>query len=104
MLYYKTQLMESNNLRNMKTFQVCTNCVMDTSDPNIKFDEKGVCERCHQYYNDLLPKWNKGEGHEAELKTIVSKIKKAGKGKPYDCLLGLSDLIVRICCILLLRN
>ena len=82
--------MESNNLRNMKTFQVCTNCVMDTSDPNIKFDEKGVCERCHQYYNDLLPKWNKGEGHEAELKTIVSKIKKAGKGKPYDCLLGLS--------------
>ena len=74
----------------MKTFQICTNCVMDTSDPNIKFDDKGICDRCHQYYNNLLPKWNRGEGHEVELRIMVDKIKKAGKGKPYDCLLGLS--------------
>ena len=63
---------------------------MDTSDPNIKFDDKGICDRCHQYYNNLLPKWNRGEGHEVELRIMVDKIKKAGKGKPYDCLLGLS--------------
>ena len=73
-----------------KDYQICTNCVMDTSDPNIKFDEKGVCERCNDYYNHILPMWNKGENKENELKEIVDKIKKAGEGKPYDCILGLS--------------
>jgi len=63
---------------------------MDTSDPNIKFDENGVCERCNDYYNQILPMWNKGEGKQAELNAIVEKIKKEGNGKKYDCLLGLS--------------
>lgn len=71
-------------------YQICSNCVMDTSDPNIKFNENGVCERCSDYYNNTLPKWNKGIGKEAELKAIVDKIKTEGKGKKYDCLLGLS--------------
>jgi N-acetyl sugar amidotransferase len=63
---------------------------MDTSDPNIKFDEKGVCERCNDYCSRILPMWNKGEGKQAELNAIVEKIKNAGKGKEYDCILGLS--------------
>jgi N-acetyl sugar amidotransferase len=63
---------------------------MDTTDPNIKFDEKGVCERCNDYRDHILSMWNKGEGKQAELDAIVNKIKKAGEGKPYDCLLGLS--------------
>ncbi|RQP14617.1 MAG: N-acetyl sugar amidotransferase [Chryseobacterium sp.] len=75
---------------NGTTRTICTNCVMDTTDPNIKFDENGVCERCNQYYTDILPMWNKGLGHEQELRTTVEKIKAAGKGKPYDCLLGFS--------------
>lgn len=70
--------------------QICTSCVMDTSDPQIKFDKKGVCERCNQYYNEILPTWNKGIGKESELKEIIEKIKKEGKGKKFDCLLGLS--------------
>ena len=74
----------------MNKYQICTNCVMDTSDPNIKFDENGVCERCNDYYKYFLPKWNKGKEKQAELNAIVEKIKKAGKGKEYDCILGLS--------------
>lgn len=73
-----------------KPFQICTTCVMDTTDPNIKFDENGVCERCNTYHRDIFPAWNKGMGKETELKEIVEKIKKEGKGKKYDCLLGLS--------------
>ena len=73
-----------------RQYQICTNCVMDTSDPNIKFDEKGVCDRCNQYYTEILPWWNKGHGHEEELQKIVEQIKQAGKGKSYDCLLGFS--------------
>ncbi len=71
-------------------YQICSNCVMDTSDPNIKFNEKGVCERCNDYYNHILPMWNKGENKQEELNALVDKIKKAGKGKQFDCLLGLS--------------
>ena len=74
----------------MKAYQICTNCVMDTTDPNIKFDEKGVCERCNQFYQDILPSWNYGKGKEKELEDIIGKIKEAGKNKKYDCLLGLS--------------
>jgi N-acetyl sugar amidotransferase len=63
---------------------------MDTSDPNIKFDESGVCERCNDYYNHILPMWNKGENKQEELNVLVDRIKKEGKGKQYNCLLGLS--------------
>jgi len=73
-----------------QNYQICTSCAMDTSDPNIKFDENGVCERCNQYYDEILPIWNKGEGKESELNAVVAEIKKSGKGKKYDCLLGLS--------------
>ncbi|ATA72671.1 LPS biosynthesis protein [Capnocytophaga sp. H4358] len=72
------------------TYQICTNCVMDTSDLNIKFDEKGVCERCNEYYENILPDWQQGKGKQKELNELVAKIKKEGQGKPYDCLLGMS--------------
>lgn len=75
---------------NQSDYHICTNCVMDTSDPNIQFDEKGVCERCNEYYHSILPMWNKGIGKEKELAEIVAKIKKDGEGKPYDCILGMS--------------
>ena len=70
--------------------QICNHCVMDTTDKNIKFDEKGVCERCNEYEENILPRWNYGKGHEEELKSIVEKIKRSGKGKKYDSILGLS--------------
>jgi N-acetyl sugar amidotransferase len=65
---------------------------MDTTDPNIKFDEHGVCERCNEYHKNILPTWNKGlgEDNEKELHNLIDKIKKAGEGKEYDCLLGFS--------------
>ena len=70
--------------------QICTICVMDTTDINIKFDSNGVCERCNDYTNNILPIWNKGEGQEEKLKIIIDKIKRNGNGKQFDCLLGLS--------------
>jgi len=63
---------------------------MDTTDKDIEFDENGVCNRCREYDNRIAPWWNHGEGHEEELKSIISKIKESGKGKDFDCLIGLS--------------
>jgi len=70
--------------------QVCSNCVMDTTDSKIVFDDNGVCDHCNTYYTDILPKWHTDErGHKA-LEEIIAKIKKEGEGKDFDCLMGMS--------------
>ena len=74
----------------MNEIQTCTNCVMDTTDSNIFFDEKGVCDHCNTYYNDILPKWHTDERGEKELWKIINKIKQEGKGKDFDCIMGMS--------------
>ena len=71
-------------------YQICANCVMDTTDDDITFDENGVCMRCNEYKNRILPEWNYGKGHEKELEKLINQIKESGKGKKYDCILGLS--------------
>lgn len=73
-----------------RKYQICKCCVMDTSDADIVFDDNGVCMRCNEYNNRILPQWNYGEGHEEELNTLLAEIKRKGQGKQYDCILGLS--------------
>ena len=73
-----------------RKYQVCTRCVMDTTDTDIQFDEHGVCQRCREYEERILPDWQHGKCHEAELQELIAKIKKSGEGKKYDCILGLS--------------
>lgn len=70
--------------------QICTNCVMDTTDSKIIFDEKGVCDHCNTFYTDIEPVWNYGKGREKELEKIIDSIKKEGKGKDFDCIMGMS--------------
>ncbi len=50
----------------------------------------GVCQRCNEYKTRILPDWNHGKGHEDELAKLIRDIKRKGKGKEYDCILGLS--------------
>lgn len=73
-----------------REYQICQCCVMDTSDEYIEFDDKGICSRCNEYKQRILPEWNHGNGHEKELQDLISSIKKSGEGKKYDCILGLS--------------
>ena len=74
----------------MREYQVCTNCVMDTTDSKITFDDKGVCDHCNTYYDKILPNWHPNEKGQAELDKIVEGIKKEGKGKDFDCIIGMS--------------
>lgn len=73
-----------------RNYKVCTNCVMDTSDSAIVFDEKGVCDHCNTFYTKILPSWHTDERGEKEIKILVNKIKSAGKGKDFDCIIGVS--------------
>lgn len=75
---------------NNSKHQICTRCVMDTSDPNIVFDEGGVCDHCNDFTNNVRPQWVQGEAGKAQLAAIVADIKDSGKGKEFDCILGLS--------------
>jgi N-acetyl sugar amidotransferase len=73
-----------------RTYQICTNCVMDTTDTAIAFDDRGVCDHCNNFYNKTLPTWDTGEKGWKDLQKIVSKIKKEGEGKDFDCIIGMS--------------
>lgn len=75
---------------NQKTYQICTNCAMDTTDSMIKFDENGVCDHCNVFYRDILPNWHTDERGRQALQKIVEKVKKEGKGKDFDCIMGVS--------------
>lgn len=75
---------------NIRPYQICNCCVMDTTDDDISFDENGICMRCNEYKERILPEWNFGKGHQEELQELIKKIKQSAEGKEYDCILGLS--------------
>lgn len=63
---------------------------MDTSDPEIVFDDRGVCNHCLQYdflVRAVLPT---PDNQRTELEKIVESVKEAGRGKDYDCVIGVS--------------
>ena len=61
-----------------KKYQICNCCVTDTSDEDVTFDENGVCMRCNEYKERILPGWNYGKGHEKELEELIKDIKRKG--------------------------
>lgn len=63
---------------------------MDTTDSMIVFDEKGVCDHCNDFYAKTLPNWHTGEEGKRELEQMADEIRKAGKGKDFDCIIGMS--------------
>jgi len=63
---------------------------MDTSDPSITFDEKGVCHHCSDFNKYVKPNWHPDSNGRKELEKIVEKIKIDGRKRDFDCLLGMS--------------
>jgi N-acetyl sugar amidotransferase len=63
---------------------------MDTTDAMIVFDEKGVCDHCNTFFQHTLPNWLKGEQAQKKLAALVEKIKRTGKDKEFDCIIGMS--------------
>jgi N-acetyl sugar amidotransferase len=74
----------------MTEYRICTNCVMDTSDPAITFDERGVCDQCNSFYRNVVPNWHTDERGWAALQQIVERIQAEGKGRDFDCIMGMS--------------
>ena len=73
-----------------ETYQLCTRCVMDTTDPEITFDEDGICNHCRQFESVTKKNWFPNEEGARKLQSILEQIKSEGSGQPYDCIMGLS--------------
>lgn len=73
-----------------KAYQICTRCVMDTTDTNITFDDNGICNHCRDYETRIQPGLYTGDERQRIFNKIVTAIKKAGQNKDYDCVLGVS--------------
>ena len=70
-------------------YQQCSRCVMDTSDSEITFNEKGYCNHCVDYFEKTSKLTYQGEYSDNQLKFLVDK-KKSGQNKEDDCILGIS--------------
>lgn len=73
-----------------RAYQICSHCVMDISDSAISFDANGVCDHCRTYYEKIEPNWHTDERGRAELDKLVAKIRQAGEGRDFDCIIGVS--------------
>jgi N-acetyl sugar amidotransferase len=72
------------------TGRICTVCVMDESNPAIQFDANGQCNCCRDALQRKPYEWWPGPEGEARTQQMVSMLKKEGRGKPYDVMVGLS--------------
>lgn len=70
--------------------KICSNCIMDTSDPNIKFDSDGRCDYCNNFQSHIVPNWHSDEIGFDNLMRLSEKIRADTKGKDFDCIIGLS--------------
>ncbi len=76
----------------MKDYIRCTRCIMDNvSDDTISFDKNGHCNYCTRALGQINTSlYFPNELGESKLKAILEEIKAAGKGKKYDCIMGIS--------------
>lgn len=74
----------------IRNYQQCIRCVMDTTDLEIVFDNEGYCNHCTEFLEKRAAHKYHGKESDEALEQIVEQMKIAGKGKKYDCLIGIS--------------
>jgi N-acetyl sugar amidotransferase len=80
----------SASFKPMREYRICTNCVMDTTDPSIAFDDRGFCDHCTTFYKKILPNWHTDEKGQVALHKLLSRIRRTGVAKDFDCIIGVS--------------
>lgn len=71
-------------------YKICTKCIMDTTNPDIQFDENGICNHCHSYEKRAQKELYYKKDGEKRLNQLVDEIKNKGRNKEYNCIIGLS--------------
>ena len=73
-----------------REYQVCTWCVMDTTDPLIEFDNDGRCNHCRDFEGLRGTVWFPDAEGAHRLDRIIDHVRREGAGKEYDSILGIS--------------
>lgn len=68
----------------------CHRCIMDKTDPNITFDDRGWCDYCNNFEATIRPNWHSGTGDQQVLQTMAAAIRQDGQQFDFDCIIGLS--------------
>jgi N-acetyl sugar amidotransferase len=71
-------------------FRVCTFCVMDSAIPTLTFDAEGRCQACRDAESRMPHEWWPNEAGEKKQAAMVEELRAAGRGRPYDAMIGLS--------------
>jgi len=69
--------------------KLCTQCIVDESVPGANLDADDTCAYCRLHARMELQYPNDERG-EAILERMIAKVRRAGKGRKYDCVIGLS--------------
>lgn len=78
-------------MQSTRLYQICSRCILSTEDDSaIYFDEDGVCNHCHLYDKIITERIHPETERAQQLQKLVNEIKQAGKGKKYDCVIGVS--------------
>ena len=78
------------NTQATQPYRQCTRCLMDTTDPEIVFDEQGHCNHCTRYFARIATEILTTGERESRLAAVVNRIRSEGRGKDYDCIAGVS--------------
>src|SRR5262249_14870154 len=70
-------------------YRQCVRCCIDTTVPGAAFDGTGVCSFCH-LHDRLERDFPIGSEGQQILEMIATRIRRAGHGKRYDCVVGIS--------------
>lgn len=79
-----------NSVREPGSYQMCTRCVMDTTDTEIKFTKSGVCNHCEEAAVRIANEVVAGQKGKQTLEAIAARVKAAGRNRDYDCVIGVS--------------
>jgi len=72
-------------------YRQCSIGVLDTrDDPDMRFDDEGRSHYYHDFKRAGAELVHTGPEGEGMLQALAARIKADGKGKPYDCIMGLS--------------
>ena len=77
-------------LMRARPYQQCVRCVMDTSDPEIRFHADGTCNHCSDHLVRMAELAAHGRAGPQHLDAAIARIKRLGKGRKYDAVLGIS--------------
>ncbi len=83
-------LVQAHSQHDTGGYRICVKCIMDSSDPEIQFDQQGRCNHCRRYDERMANEWFTGDAAQQRLDRLVANVRRAGRGREYDCIIGVS--------------